>query len=204
MRIDPRKIFIKINYSGYLYRQHTSQNKHILQANEAFITAPLNIKKSILSAAFSRRSSKQIRAIKAYGTTSTFRRLVKIISGEPIANHISCRGNKFDLSNLFHKLNKEYFDENLPQPRLIWSSRSAKRRLGYYNPEINTIAVARRLDDKKIPRLLVEYILYHEMLHQYFGVKNYNGRRYAHTTAFRNAEKQFRHQKEAENLIKLI
>ena len=152
MRIDPRKIFIKINYSGYLYRQHTSQNKHILQVNEAFITAPLEIKKSILSAAFSRRSSKQIRATKAYGTTSTFRRLVKIISGEPIANHISCRGNKFDLSNLFHKLNKEYFDENLPQPRLIWSSRSAKRRLGYYNPEINTIAVARRLDDKKIPR----------------------------------------------------
>lgn len=204
MRVDVPRVFIKINYSGYLYRQHTSQNQQVLQINEAFTTAPLQIKRFILLAAFSRRSSRQIQAIKAYSTTTEFRGTVKSIVGDPIANRISCRGRRYDLSVLFHKLNREYFHDNLSQPRLVWSSRSATRRLGYYHPEINTIAIAKRLDDKKIPRMLIEYILYHEMLHQFFGIKNHNGRRYAHTSAFRKAEKQFKHQKEAENLIKQI
>lgn len=204
MRVDVPRVFIKINYSGYLYRQHTSQNQQVLQINEAFITAPLQIKRFILLAAFSRHSSRQIQAIKAYSTTTEFRGTVKSIVGDPIANRISCRGRRYDLSVLFHKLNREYFHDNLSQPRLVWSSRSATRRLGYYHPEINTIAIAKRLDDKKIPRMLIEYILYHEMLHQFFGIKNHNGRRYAHTSAFRKAEKQFKHQKEAENLIKQI
>ena len=202
--VNPRELLIKINYSGYLYRRQTVQNKTVLQINEVFIISPMEIKKSILSTAFSRRQSKQIHAIKAYSGTSEFRRMNKLISGDPIANRISCRGERYDLSILFNKLNKEYFRGQLSQPRLVWSSRRSIRRLGYYQPEINTIAVTQKLDDKNIPRMLVEYVLYHEMLHQHFGIKNHNGRRYAHTSAFRNAEKKFRHQKEAENLIKLL
>lgn len=202
--IDPEKLLIKINYSGYLYRRQIIQGKTILQINEAYITAPLEIKKSILSAAFSRHQSKHTSVIKAYSNNSNFRRINKQVSGAPIANLISCRGEKYNLAFLFNKLNDEYFQGQLSQPRLVWSSRRSKRRLGYYHPEINTIAVTKKLDDKKIPRLFVEYILYHEMLHQHFGIKNRNGRRYAHTSAFRTAERKFKHQKEAENLIKLL
>ena len=202
--VDPRKLLVKINYSGYLYRRQTVQNKTVLQINEAYIISPLEIKKSILSAAFSRRQSKQIHAIKAYSGTSEFRRMNELISGNPIANRISCRGEKYDLSILFNKLNKVYFRGQLSQPRLVWSSRRSIRRLGYFHPEINTIAVTQKLDDKNIPRMLVEYVLYHEMLHQYFGVKNHNGRRYAHTSTFKTAEKKFKHQKEAKNLIKRL
>ncbi|MCD6577044.1 MAG: SprT-like domain-containing protein [Anaerolineaceae bacterium] len=200
--IDPRRLLIKINYSGYLYRRQTIENKTILQINEVYIITPFIIKKSILSAAFLPRQSKPINAIKTYSKSPEFRHMNKLICGDPIANHISCRGEKYDLSILFNKINKEYFHSQLPQPRLVWSSRRSKRRLGYYHPEINTIALTRKLDDNKSPRLLVEYILYHEMLHQHFGIKHLNGRRYAHTSEFRIAEKKFKHQKEAENLIK--
>jgi len=203
-RVDPEKLLIKINYSGYLYRRQKTQGKTILQINEAYITAPFEIKKSILSAAFSRYQSKHTSVIKAYSNNSNFRHLNGQVSGDPIANLISCRGEKYNLSFLFDKLNNEYFRGQLSQPRLVWSSRRSKRRLGYYHPEINTIAVTKNLDDKKIPRLLVEYVLYHEMLHQHFGIKNHNGRRYAHTSAFRTAEKFFKHQKEAEKLLKLL
>ena len=202
--VDPRKLLIKINYSGYLYRRQIVQNKTVLQINEAYIISPVEIKKSILSAAFSRRQSKQIHAFKAYSGTSEFRRMNELISGDLIANRISCRGEKYDLSILFNKLNKVYFRGQLSQPRLVWSSQRSIRRLGYFHPEINTIAVTQKLDDKNIPRMLVEYVLYHEMLHQHFGIKNHNGRRYAHTSAFRTAEKNFKHQKEAQNLIKLL
>jgi len=202
--IDPEILLIKINYSGYLYRRQITQGKTTLQINEAYIVAPLEVKKSILSEAFSRHQSKHTSVIKAYSNNSNFQRLNKQISGEPIANLISCRGEKYNLVILFKKLNTEYFQDQLSQPRLVWSSRRSKRRLGYYHPEINTIAVTKKLDDKKIPRLLVEYVLYHEMLHQHFGIKNHNGRRYAHTSAFRIAERKFKHHQEAENLIKLL
>ncbi len=202
--IDPEKLLIKINYSGYLYRRQITVGKTTLQINEAYIIAPLEIKKSILSEAFSRHQSLHTSAIKAFSNSSNFRRLNKQISGDPIANLISCRGEKYNLALLFEKLNHEYFRGLLSQPRLVWSSRRSKRRLGYYHPEINTIAVTKKLDDKKTPRLLVEYVLYHEMLHQHFGIKNHNGRRYAHTSAFRTAERKFKHHQEAENLIKLL
>ena len=202
--IDPEKLLIKINYSGYLYRRQITVGKTTLQINEAYIIAPLEIKKSILSEAFSRHQSLHTSAIKAFSNSSNFRRLNKQISGDPIANLISCRGEKYNLALLFEKLNHEYFRGLLSQPRLVWSSRRSKRRLGYYHPEINTIAVTKKFDDKMTPRLLVEYVLYHEMLHQHFGIKNHNGRRYAHTSAFRTAERKFKHHQEAENLIKLL
>lgn len=202
--IDPEKLLIKINYSGYLYRRQITVGKTTLQINEAYSIAPLEIKKSILSEAFSRHQSKHTSAIKAFSKSSNFQRLNRQISGDPIANLISCRGEKYNLALLFEKLNHEYFRGLLSQPRLVWSSRRSKRRLGYYHPEINTIAVTKKLDDKKTPRLLVEYVLYHEMLHQHFGIKNHNGRRYAHTSAFRTAERKFKHHQEAENLIKLL
>jgi len=93
--VDPRELIIKINYSGYLYRRQTIQNKTVLQINEVYIVAPLEIKKSILSTAFSRRQSKRIHAIKAYSSTSEFRRMNELISGDPIANRISCRGERY-------------------------------------------------------------------------------------------------------------
>jgi hypothetical protein len=44
--------------------------------------------------------------------------------------------------------------------------------------------------------------MYHEMLHKKIGLKEVNGRRYAHTQAFRNAEKKFAAYQQAEDFIK--
>ena len=204
IRVDPNHLLIKINFSSFLYRRQSISKKTILQINEAFISSPIRIKDSIISAAFSRSASKQIMKIKSFANNVEYQRVNRMISGKVIANHISCRGEKHDLSILFKKVNLEYFQGQLPQPRLIWSSRRAVRRLGYYHPEINTIAINKKLDNKKIPRVLVEYVLFHEMLHQNIGVKTENGRRYAHTSSFKKEEKRFKYYKEAENLIKLL
>lgn len=203
-RYDPSHLLIKMNFSSYLYRRQTISNKTILQINEAFICSPIRIKDSIISAAFSRSVSKQILEIKSFANHIEYQRVNRLISGEPITNHISCRGEKYDLSILFKKINLDYFQGQLPQPRLIWTSRRAVRRLGYYHAEINTIAINKKLDEIKIPQLLLEYVLFHEMLHQNIGIKTQNGRRYAHTSSFKREEKKFKYYKEAENLIKLL
>jgi hypothetical protein len=46
--------------------------------------------------------------------------------------------------------------------------------------------------------------MYHEMLHKAFGVKAINGRRYAHTPAFRAAEAKFHHYQEAQEFLKSL
>jgi len=194
---------LKIDYSGYLYQRKTSHQVTRLLINEGFIRAPAALKTKLVEAAFARHKTSLMSKIKAYTNSAGYLQITGLIAGEPIANKLSCKGNKFDLSSLFQNLNKKYFDEHLRQPRLIWSSSRAKRRLGYYHPEIHTIAINQKFDSTSVPRLLIDYILYHEMLHQFFGIEHRDGRRYAHTPAFHQAEKRFIGYQEAENLIKL-
>jgi predicted metal-dependent hydrolase len=52
-----------------------------------------------------------------------------------------------------------------------------------------------------VPRYVVEYVLFHEMLHIHHPTKHVNGRRYNHTPAFRRDERKFSHYKEAEEWI---
>jgi hypothetical protein len=202
IKSDPNHLLIKMDFSGYLYRRQTQVNTTILQINETFISSPRHIKANLITAAFSRRSSKQIKAIKSFANSHEYQRTNRQIGGRPIANHVLCVGETVNLKHLFNTLNFEYFQGELPQPRLIWSSRRAVRRLGSYHPEINTIAINKKLDKKDTPHVLVEYVLFHEMLHQNIGIKTSNGRRYAHTSTFKSEEKKFKHYKEAENLIK--
>jgi hypothetical protein len=44
-----------------------------------------------------------------------------------------------------------------------------------------------------VPRYVVEGIVYHEMLHHHLGVERRNGRRIAHSEAFRRMESRYRH-----------
>ena len=202
IKSDPEHLLLKLDFSGYLYRRQSKGNKTILQINESFIAAPDAIKKSLIAATFSRRASNQIKAIKSFTSNHAYQALNQQISGKPIGNHLSCQGEVFDLKFLFSKINLEYFQGKLPQPRLIWSSRRSVRRLGYYHAEIHTIAINRKLDTKATPVLLVEYVLFHEMLHQQIGIKTSNGRRYSHTSLFKKEEKKFKDYVQAENLIK--
>jgi hypothetical protein len=195
---------LKIDFSGYLYQRKTSHQVTRLLINEGFIHAPVSVKSQLIQAAFARRKTKSISKLKAYTNSEGFLRITELIAGDPIANNLICKGKNVDLSLLFHSLNKRYFNESLKPPRLMWSSARAKRRLGYFHPEIQTIAINQKLDGASIPRLLIEYILYHEMLHQYFGIEHRDGRRYAHTPTFHRAEKRFKGYQEAENLIKLL
>jgi predicted metal-dependent hydrolase len=47
------------------------------------------------------------------------------------------------------------------------------------------------LDIERVPPYFVEFIVYHEMLHAFLGVKNKNGRRSVHSKEFRELEKRF-------------
>lgn len=114
------------------------------------------------------------------------------------------RGECHDLDEIFEKLNREHFDGLLGRPRLGWSRRASRSMLGHFDPSHNAIIISRIFDRPETPRLALEYVLFHEMLHLRFPVDHTGARRRVHTRAFHAAEKAFPRLKEAKELLKKL
>lgn len=109
---------------------------------------------------------------------------------------IDTRGRHFDLQEIFDDLNRTYFAGRI-QARITWGQRCGKPRrrnsikMGSYSVEEKLIRVHRSLDRGFVPRYFVEWIVYHEMLHQVHEATLVNGRRQFHTPAFLTDEALF-------------
>jgi hypothetical protein len=113
----------------------------------------------------------------------------------------SAEGEFYDLDEIFDALNQTYFRNSLAKPVLSWSSRRTYRILGHHDSAHETVIVSKSLDDRKVPKFVVEYVVFHEMLHIFHPTEHRNGRRFNHTPAFRRNERKFRYFEEAESWI---
>ncbi len=113
----------------------------------------------------------------------------------------SAKGEVYDLEEIFDNLNLWYFRERLSKPVLTWSAKKTYRILGHHDATHDTIVVSRSLDSTRVPRYVVEYIVFHEMLHIHHPTVHHQGRRYNHTAVFRRDEQKFRYYREAEDWI---
>lgn len=111
------------------------------------------------------------------------------------------KGEIYDLEQVFGFLNQIYFDNKITKPTLSWSARKTYRILGHHDSTHETIIVSKSLDERKVPKYVVEFVLFHEMLHIFHPTENRNGRRYSHTPQFRRDEKKFAFFVEAETWI---
>jgi len=114
------------------------------------------------------------------------------------------QGDTYDLAQIFEELNLAYFHGWMARPLLGWSRRPSRVMLGHYDPSHNAIILSRLLDSVRVPKLAVEYVMFHEMLHLQFPVEHRGARRCVHTREFKDAERQFPMLKEARQLLKSI
>lgn len=91
----------------------------------------------------------------------------------------------------------------LPQvPTLSWSKTVARHRFGHWDPEHNAVVISQVLDDPKVPEFVLDYVLYHELLHILHPVKMGSGtKRIVHSAAFKRDERRFPGWKEADAWI---
>lgn len=113
-------------------------------------------------------------------------------------------GKKHDLGLIAQKVKKRYFAEDFLLPVLGWSKKRAKRRFGHYDRDYHTVVVSRLLDSHRIPKYLVEYILYHEFLHIKHGEVLKGDKTWVHTVEFHKDEKKFHRYADAMKLLKKI
>ena len=113
----------------------------------------------------------------------------------------TAKGEVYDLDEIFDELNREYFGSAVKRPVLTWSANRTYRILGHHDATHDHVAVSRSLDAAEVPRFVVEYVVYHEMLHIVHPTRYVNGRRHNHTPAFRRDEQKFARYGDAERWI---
>ena len=116
----------------------------------------------------------------------------------------AARGHCFDLEEIFEDLNRRFFHGLLARPQLGWSRVPSRTMLGHFDPAHNAIIISRIFDQPDVARFLVEYILFHEMLHLRYPVEHHSQRRCVHTREFKEAERAFPRLQEARALLKKL
>jgi hypothetical protein len=114
------------------------------------------------------------------------------------------QGDVYDLERLFDDLNFRYFFGLMPRPAIGWSLRASRGILGHYDASHHTIVLSKILDSRNVPQMVVEYVLFHEMLHIKHPTEHRMGRRCVHTREFKTAEEQFEKLKEAKDALKRL
>ncbi|MGH9431017.1 MAG: M48 family peptidase [Terriglobia bacterium] len=116
----------------------------------------------------------------------------------------SPRGQHYDLEEIFHRLNREHLQDRLRLPRLGWSSEPSLTTLGHHDSAHGTITISRMLDSPSVPLEVVEYLVYHEMLHMVYPVQRKGHRRIVHTREFQAAERRFPHYPQVQQALKSL
>ena len=116
----------------------------------------------------------------------------------------SPKGRAYDLEEIFGQLNQRFFQGLLGQPRLGWSRRPSRRMLGHFDPAHNAIIISKVFDHERVPLFVIEYLVYHEMLHLRYPVEYRSHRRSVHTKEFKQKERKFPRYHEAVEWLKQL
>jgi predicted metal-dependent hydrolase len=101
------------------------------------------------------------------------------------------QGKHHSLAAMYRELNRIFFNDQVDIRRLGWGARKSWSRLGHYDPTHHTITISPVLDSPKVPKSVVSYLLYHEMLHTLFDGSTGRRRKRHHTPEFNRAERAF-------------
>jgi hypothetical protein len=108
------------------------------------------------------------------------------------------------LEESFNRVNEKYFYGLMDKPNLRWGGESFSK-LGSYEYGSNMVTISNIFKgEEEQSRELLDYIMYHELLHKKHKFSTKNGRSYHHTRHFRQKEKEFENPKIEDELKKFL
>lgn len=189
------------NYNGlYKYKKNRQGNIE-LQLSEGFIQAEDEILEAIINTTIQGNNPQDKQLIRHFSSTEAYSDIILELDLIADLDAEIPQGKYYDLEALFHPINQEYFAGEMAKPRLTWNKTLTHRKLGHYEPLRDRIVMSRTLDSPQVPQMVVELVLYHELLHKHHGAKLLNGKRMVHTPEFRRSERQFQHYQEAQQWL---
>lgn len=113
------------------------------------------------------------------------------------------RGRYYDLESVFNKCNQRNFGGKMSRPNVIfWSQQVNHTTMGSYNLQEDCLMINKGLDRPDVPEYVLDFVMYHELLHKALGIKMVGTRRMAHTKEFRALEQAHPDYLKAEAFIK--
>ncbi len=103
--------------------------------------------------------------------------------------HLAVPKDRIDpaLEGAFDRVNEEYFYGMIEKPNLVWGKKSF-RKFGSYDYGSDTISISKALENDQD---LLDYVMYHEILHKKHKFTTSKGRTRHHTSEFRKSERKF-------------
>jgi len=197
-------------YAGLHHTIRLRSGRAYVRLSDICKDAPVEVHRALAFVLVARLLSKRTPAIheriyRAYSMQPEIQRLSDIARRHRGRKMVSsAQGNVYDLNRMFARVNRKYFQGELPTPTITWSKRRTRRILGHHDRVYETITISKSLDSAEVPEWFTEFILYHEMLHIKHPAKLLNGRRYYHTEAFRTDERRFSHYQEAQRWLERV
>jgi hypothetical protein len=166
----------------------------VVVVHEGFVGAPAELLRTLVSVALnvSDRGG-QVSEVRGYAQSDAFAAVRHELLSAVEHGLLDGRGQYHALSASFDRVNQQYFKGSLETPALTWSRTRTTRKLGHYDEPRDLVQVSQVLDNGKVPAYVVDYVVYHELLHKVLGTEVTNGRRHIHTRQFRRAEKAYEH-----------
>ncbi len=81
----------------------------------------------------------------------------------------SSKGRAFDLNSVSEKVNREYFNGDMQKPSLHWSRSHTVAKFRHYLPGRDRVRISVALHVEIVPSFVVEFVMYHELLHRKHG-----------------------------------
>jgi hypothetical protein len=174
-----------------LWRKRQYQNALVIKVNVGYIYADQDLWRELIQNAVSNRSSDNNHLISEYAASDDFSELLFEIESFASPPALPAKGRAHDLDESFERVNKKYFDGRLAKPSLVWNRTLTMRKFGHYQPSRDTLMLSISLDDSRVPAFVIDFVMYHELLHKKHGAASVNGRRQAHSPIFRADERLF-------------
>ncbi len=203
-RLTPRPGFpatVEFAYSAHLYRAVRSATGLRVTLHEGLLNAPPEVLRAAVCVIFQKERDDYQRLIRDYSVSDDFMEVVTALELTTTAVKDFTGGRSYDLEQVFNRVNAIYFEGKMPRPKLMWNRVPTTSRMGHYDLLRDVVMVSITLDAPDVPDYVVDYVMYHELLHKQFGVTLANGRRNVHTPEFRAAERQFLHYAKARAFI---
>ena len=192
---------ITLFHIGPLYRIKHEHEALKITLHESFLIAPRDVLTAVVALAFDKGENNAQDVIHSFSSSPSCAELREQIAYTGIPPLAGVQGDHKNLHHAFQRVNKRYFQGDLSRPHLVWSKRLTHRKFGHYQYETDTVLISRSLDDANLSDALLDFVMFHELLHKNMGYKEINGRRYSHTPPFRKRERAFHNYQEMKTAL---
>lgn len=171
-----------------------------LSIHRIFLKAPPNVMQALLQD-IKRARPKISQVVKEFIDSTRQERDYSELIDE---SRLQQKGVVHDLQAIYNRLNRRYFADELKLSITYFGEHKKRVRsrcsLGLYYDSLKLIKIHRLLDNETVPEYVIEFIVYHEMVHAVRpSTRDETGRRSIHHASFKEMEKEF-HEYESANL----